>query len=229
MQKAAEGAARHIPSREIFCPDKQSISHQAAPDQVQNALPANARLRLPLGRPLQTGGARALPRWRRDSTFGPGPRRPLDRNARARFLWLVRQHRRPNGLSSGHQKVAEALVRLLGPDGRLEPAHAFLARLAAVSEDTVQRALERLRGLGLLLWQRRLRRDAATGWRCEQTSSSYVLTPAACDPQIAAPVQIGLIKKASNKAERARPEAQMAAQQALEAVRMRRMRQLRLA
>ncbi len=170
-----------------------------------------------------------MPRWRRDSTFGPGPRRPLDRNARARFLWLVRQHRRPNGLSSGHQKVAEALVRLLGADGRLNPAHAFLARLAAVSEDTVGRALARMRDLGLLLWQRRLRRDAATGWRCEQTSSSYVLTPAACDPQIAAPVQIGLIKKASNKAERARPEAQMAAQQALEAVRMRRMQTLGLA
>ena len=174
-----------------------------------------------------------MPRWRRNSIFGPGARVPLDRNARARFLWLVRMHRRPNGLSSGHQKVAEALVRLLGSDGRLDPSHAFLSRLAAVSTDTVGRALERLRGLGLLSWQRRLRRDAATGWRCEQTSSSYVLMPEngrpACDPQIAAAVEISSIKKAPNKAERAAPEIQVAAQRALEAIRIRRMRGLGLA
>ena len=61
-----------------------------------------------------------MPAWRRASIFGPGERQPLDRNGRARFLFLVRQHRRPGGLSSGHQKVAEALVRLLGTDGRLD-------------------------------------------------------------------------------------------------------------
>jgi hypothetical protein len=154
---------------------------------------------------------------------------PRDRNARARFLWLVRMNRRPGGLSSGHQKVAEALVRLLGPDGHLDPAHAFLARLAAVSEDTVQRALDRLRSLGLLFWQRRLVRDEATGWRCEQASNSYVLTPTACDPQIAGAVEIGSIKKASNKVERAAPEVRLAAQAALAEIAARRMQTLGLA
>ena len=31
-------------------------------------------------------GTTNLPRWRRNSIFGPGPRVPQDRNARARFL-----------------------------------------------------------------------------------------------------------------------------------------------
>jgi hypothetical protein len=120
-------------------------------------------------------------------------------------------------------------VRLLGGDGRLDPSHGFLARLAAVSEDTVQRALERLRRLGLLSWQRRLVRDAASGWRCEQTSSAYVLTPAACDPQIAGAVQVHLKKKEAHEVERVGPEARQAAMEALAAVAARRMRTLGLA
>ena len=135
----------------------------------------------------------ACSRWHKNSVFRPGPRQPQGRDAVARFLFLVKQHRRPRGLSSGHQKVAEALVRLLGADGRLDPSHATLAALATVSVATVQRALDRLRQLGLLFWQRRLVRDEATGWRCEQTSNAYVLTPAACDMQPARPVQISLI------------------------------------
>lgn len=167
-----------------------------------------------------------MPRWRKTALFGPGPCTPLDRNARARFLFLVRQHRRPNGLSSGHHKVAEALVRLLGPDGRLDPSHSFLATLAAVSVDTVQRALERLRGLGLLVWQQRLIR---CGREVRQTSNAYAITPDGAEPQIAAPVEIGLIKKASNTVERVAPELQLATQRVLEAVRVRRMKALGLA
>jgi hypothetical protein len=170
-----------------------------------------------------------LPRWRRNSTFGPGPRRPHDRNVRARFLFLVRQHRRPGGLSSGHQKVAEALVRLLGADGRLDPAHGFLARLATVSVATVQRALDRMRRLGLLFWQRRLVRDEATGWRCEQTSSAYVLTPAACDLQIARPVQLSLKSKEAREVGRVAQEARLGTMATLAAIAARRMRTLGLA
>lgn len=137
--------------------------------------------------------------WRHGSIFGQGPRQALDRNQTARFIWLAKHHRYPGGLSSGHLAVAVALVKLLGKDGRLDPSHAFLARLAAVSEDTVQRGLERLRALGLLLWQRRIVRDRESGWRCEQTSNAYVLTPQtarfSCDPQIAGAVELESVKK----------------------------------
>jgi hypothetical protein len=103
-----------------------------------------------------------------------------------------------------------------------------LARLAAVSVATVQRALDRLRSLGLLFWQRRLVRDEATGWRCEQTSSAYVLTPAACDLQIARPVQVSLKRKEAREVERVAAEVRQAAQAVLDAVRARRMRVLGL-
>lgn len=121
-------------------------------------------------------------------------------------------------------------MRLLGPDGRLDPSHAFLAKLAAVSEDTVQRALDRLRGLGLLFWQRRLVRDETTGWRCEQTSNAYALTPtttvSACDPQLAGAVEISLRKKEACKQTPTASAVQMAAQSALAAIAARRIGQL---
>jgi DNA-binding transcriptional MocR family regulator len=133
--------------------------------------------------------------------------------------------------------VLVALVRLLGPDGRLNPSHATLAALARVHVATVQRALERLRSLGLLAWQRRLVRDAASGWRCEQTSSAYVLTPEAplalgvpaCDLQIARAVQVSLKKKDAHEGTRVAPEAHQRALEALAAIAARRMRALGLA
>jgi hypothetical protein len=105
----------------------------------------------------------------------------------------------------------------------------FLGRLAAVSEDTVQRALVRLRELGLLFWQRRLVRDEASGWRCEQASNAYVLTPASCDPQSAAPVQVSLKKKEAPEREQTAPEVRQGTLQALAAIATRRMRALGLA
>jgi hypothetical protein len=141
-------------------------------------------------------------------------------------------HRAPGRLSAGGLQVLVALVRLLGPDGRLDPSHATLAALARVHVATVQRALERLRGLGLLAWQRRLVRDAATGWRCEQTSSAYVLTPnaavPACDLQIAGAVKVSLKKKDAHEGTRVAPEARQAAMEALAAIAARRMKALGL-
>jgi hypothetical protein len=102
-----------------------------------------------------------MPRWRRDSTFGLGPRVPLDREQRARVLFLAGMHRRPGRLSAGGLQVLVALIRLLGADGRLDPSHATLAALAKVHVATVQRALDRLRSLGLLAWQRRLVRTSS--------------------------------------------------------------------
>jgi hypothetical protein len=102
-----------------------------------------------------------------------------------------------------------------------------------VSVDTVQRALDRLRSLGLLFWQRRFVRD---GWRCEQTSNAYVLTPAAhnftpnsCEPQIAAPVQVSLKKKEAQEVMLPALAVRQAAQLTLDTVRQRRMQALGLA
>ena len=51
-----------------------------------------------------------MPKWRRDSIFGDGPRHPLDRNGRARFRFLARQHRASNRLTACDLDVAEVLV-----------------------------------------------------------------------------------------------------------------------
>ncbi len=122
-----------------------------------------------------------MPKWRKDSVFGTGQRRPLDRNQRARFMWLVKQDRRHGRLTANGEDVGIELLKALGDDGQLDPSHATLASRAGCSVDTVQRSLKIMRGWGRLTWERRLRRDAGTGWRCEQTSNAYALCPA-CEP-----------------------------------------------
>lgn len=116
-----------------------------------------------------------MPRWRRDSIFGDGPRAPLDRNGRARFRFLVEAHHRAGRLTRAARDVALALLQRHGQDGRLDPSHATVAEDAACCERTVRRACEALHGLGLLRWVRRLLRD---GPYVEQTSNAYELMPA---------------------------------------------------
>jgi hypothetical protein len=111
--------------------------------------------------------------------FGDGLRRPLDRERRARVLYLLRAHRGSGGLTACHWDVGEALVRHLSADGRCDPSQATLAAETGCSERTVRRATARLRQLGLLRWQARLVR---AGWRAEQTSNAYELVPTADPP-----------------------------------------------
>jgi hypothetical protein len=118
-----------------------------------------------------------MPKWHRDSIFGPGPRRPMDREQRAQFKAKLRLQRRPGRLTVAAAHIGRILVDMLGGDGRLDPSHATIAARAAVHVDTVRRAVAQLRQFGFLDWTRRLVR---TAWRCEQTSSAYVLkVPAA--------------------------------------------------
>ena len=131
--------------------------------------------------------------WHRNSTFGDGPRVPLDRNGRARFAFLLRHHRQHGRLTADHREVGDVLLSALGADGQLDLAHATIAARAGCHVATVKRALGRLRALGLVQWTLRLVRDAASSWRCEQASSAYVLVPSPCGAQ-AAP-QVGLIDK----------------------------------
>jgi hypothetical protein len=113
--------------------------------------------------------------WRKDSLFGAGPRRPLDREQRARFRFLVTAHRRARRIPPLAEMIGSALVRRLGVDGQLDPSHETIAGDVGCSSRTVRRALDALKALGLVLWQRRLVRE---GWRTEQTSNAYMLVPA---------------------------------------------------
>ncbi|MGE4048413.1 MAG: helix-turn-helix domain-containing protein [Acetobacteraceae bacterium] len=117
--------------------------------------------------------------WHRSSLFGPGPRRPLDREQRARFRFLLSAHRRARRISPTIRDVGEALLRRLGQDGQCDPAHETLADDVGCSDRTVRRATAALRGLGLLSWQQRLVRD---GWAVRQTSNSYALSVDAALP-----------------------------------------------
>jgi len=81
--------------------------------------------------------------------FGDGYRRPLDREKRARFRFLLNAHHRGGGLTRAARDVGEALVRRLGTDGRCDPAHATLAEDAGCCDRTVRRATGAMRDLGL--------------------------------------------------------------------------------
>lgn len=110
--------------------------------------------------------------WHRLSVFGDGPRRPLDREQRARFRYLLNAHRRARRLTPCGELVGNALVRRLSGDGHLDPSHDRTAEDVGCCARTVRRALVTLKSLGLLVWQRRIVR---TGHCVDQTSNSYVL------------------------------------------------------
>jgi hypothetical protein len=116
-----------------------------------------------------------MPKWRNGSIFGPGPRAPLDREAKAVFRAKLKLARRPGRLTIACVQIAHVLLDMMGADGRLDPSVETIAIKAAVNPSTVTRALARLRELGFLAWTRRLARDAATHWRVEQVSNAYVL------------------------------------------------------
>ena len=116
-----------------------------------------------------------MPKWRRASIFGDGPRVPLDRNGRARFSFLLDAHHRTGRLTRAARDVGRALLKRLGVDGQCDPSHATLADDAGCCVRTVERACGAIQAIGLLFWQRRLVRD---GSRVDQTSNAYVLTPA---------------------------------------------------
>ena len=116
--------------------------------------------------------------WHRHSIFGEGRRRPLDRERRARYTFLLNAHRSAGRLTADHLRVGEKLLKRLGADGRCDPSYETLATDAGCKARTARRATAQLRDLGLLRWERRLVR---AGWRAEQTSNQYELIPTASD------------------------------------------------
>jgi helix-turn-helix protein len=117
--------------------------------------------------------------WHRGSLFGVGPRRPLDRNERARFRYLLDAHRRNRRLTPTGQLIGNALLKRVGEDGQCDPSQETLAEDVGCCARTVRRALVRIRELGLVYWQMRLVR---VGWRAVQTSNAYELNPSAEAP-----------------------------------------------
>ena len=140
-----------------------------------------------------------MPKFHKDSIFGPGPRVPLDRERRAQFRAKVKLQRRPGRLTIATAAVALVLLDMLGPDGRLDPTLDTLAALACVCRDTVREALKLLRAFGFLDWTRRLIRDASTGWRAAQTSNAYVLRVPSCEAEIPAGVPGSLSKRTAGE------------------------------
>lgn len=125
--------------------------------------------------------------WHAGSIFGPGYRRPLAREQRARFKFLVAAHHRAGRITRLAMAVAEALLRRLGVDGQCDPAHETIAHDVACCARSVRRATVTLRALGLIHWQQRLIRD---GSYVEQTSNQYALSIASAMPFVD-PMRLG--------------------------------------
>lgn len=107
----------------------------------------------------------------------------LTRDQRARWRFLADARRSRKQITPADHDVAGALLKHLAEDGRCDPSHARLARLARCCERTVRRSLARLAACGLVQWTRRLvrTRDGA-----KQTSSAYRLTLADLETPIGA-------------------------------------------
>jgi hypothetical protein len=133
--------------------------------------------------------------WHRHSQFGPGPRRPLDREQRARFRFLLTAHRRAR-LTPHAELIGNALVRRLGIDGQLDPAHETVARDVGCSSRTVRRALGALKAIGLVLL-------GSAGW-CETAGGPRrpATPPCWCRPRCGLYRRPGLNPAADNLADK---------------------------
>ena len=119
--------------------------------------------------------------WHRGSEFGDGPRRPLDRERRARWRYLARAHARAGRITPKGEWVLDELLSHLSREGRCDPSYARLGADAQTSSKTAERAVAAAEACGLLRWQRRIVRN---GWRMEQTSNAYeLLVPGDAEPR----------------------------------------------
>jgi hypothetical protein len=130
---------------------------------------------------------------RRDKVFGPGPRIPLDREAKIRVMayakaWNARhrlpgQHRGPLTRATG--EVLEALLWGFhnAASGACFPSYEAIAAKAECCRDTVCEAIKALAFAGVLTWVNRIVREQvrerdlfgkwATRWRVLRTSNAY--------------------------------------------------------
>src|SRR4051812_37147752 len=129
----------------------------------------------------------------RSVVFGPGPRVPLDREAKVRVMayarvWNARhrlpgQHRGP--LTRATTEVLEALLYGFhnAASGACFPSYEAIAVKAECCRDTVCEAIKALAFAGVLTWVNRIVRERvrerdlfgkwATRWRVLRTSNAY--------------------------------------------------------
>jgi hypothetical protein len=130
---------------------------------------------------------------RREKVFGPGPRVPLDREAKVRVMayaqaWNARhrqpgQHRGP--LTRATTEVLEALLWGFhnAHTGACFPSYEAIAAKAECCRDTVYEAIKALERAGILTWVNRIVRERVreldlfghwgTRWRVLRTSNAY--------------------------------------------------------
>jgi hypothetical protein len=122
---------------------------------------------------------------RRPKLFTDGRQTPIDRNDRARVMFLARAARRNGAITRAAVDILAALLFVFANlrDGRCFPSYARIAEAAGCAERTVGRCLPDLEAAGFIKWVHRIRRAreyvaglagiGAVDWRVMRTSNAY--------------------------------------------------------
>jgi len=142
-------------------------------------------------------------RPRREKVFGPGPRVPLDRNAKARVKEMARALLRKTEAGRHYGVVTAKALAVLDAllwgfhntkSGQCDPSYEAIAKRADCARSTVSLAIKALELAGVLSWVNRIIRERdherdlfghwVTRWRIIRTSNAYLFR----DPQPGASV-----------------------------------------
>jgi hypothetical protein len=132
---------------------------------------------------------RANARPGRRKLFTDGRQAPIDRNARAKVMFMAEESRRRGNITRAAIDVLRALLYRFAnlKDGRVIPSYATLAAGAGCCERTVGRCIADLEEVGLVGWVHRIRRvrelvGGVLVRRVVRTSNSYSFPPIAETP-----------------------------------------------
>jgi hypothetical protein len=133
---------------------------------------------------------------KREKLFTDGRQTPIDRNDRARMMFLADAAWRKGEITSAAVDILRALLFQFAnlKDGRCFPSHERLGELAGCCARTCGRCLKALEAVRLVTWAHRLLRVAepaaglpglwVTTWRVIRTSNSYDFPLIAKNPGI---------------------------------------------
>jgi hypothetical protein len=130
---------------------------------------------------------------RREKVFGPGPRVPLDRNAKVRVKELARALLRKTEAGRHYGVVTAKALAVLDAllwgfhntkSGQCDPSYEAIAARAGCARSTVAMAIKALEFAGILTWVNRIIRERdheldlfghwVRRWRIVRTSNAYV-------------------------------------------------------
>ena len=124
-------------------------------------------------------------RPRRAKLFTDGRQTPIDRDDRARGMWLAQMARRRGEITRAAVDIFRAFLFTFAnlEDGRCFPSYERIADAAGCDPRTVGRCLPDLEAAGLITWVNRIKRVRervaglggmwATTWRVLRTSNAY--------------------------------------------------------